>query len=439
MRDDRRSHGRPPARAGRRAVLAASLGNAFEWYDFTVYALFAIYMAKAFFPGGDSTAELAKAFLAFGLGFVVRPLGALVLGRYGDRAGRKAVLTATIALMTLGTLIIAVAPGYAAIGVGAPLLLLAARTLQGFSAGGEVGGAAALLIEHAPARRRGEYAAWLQATMGISNIMAALVAFLVTSFLSRGQLESFGWRLPFVFGLLIAPIGLWIRSTLDESPDFKRQTERNLAAPVRPLRALISEFPLVILKGWTLSILWTVSIYALVIFMPTYVQRALGYTPQEAFTAALIGNALLVAVCVLAGMASDRVGRRAVLLAGAIALAVLVQPVLWLIHARHGVLTLVVGQSILCVAVGCFAGVAPCALAEMFPARVRSTGVSLCYNLAVTIFSGFAPAILVWLTGRGGGVFAPGWYVILAAAMATPALLTVSSGVAREAVTPLPA
>jgi len=430
------SHQEAPGRigrAGRRAILAASVGNAFEWYDFIVYASFAIYIAKAFFPGGDPTIELVKAFAAFGVGFVVRPLGAVLLGIYGDRAGRKAVLTATIGLMTVGTAVIALAPGYAAIGIGAPILLLAGRILQGFSAGGEIGGAAALLIEHAPVHRRGEFVSWLQATMAGSNIMAALAAFAVTSMLTTSEVESFGWRLPFLFGLVIAPIGLWIRRTLDESPEFEREAERQGDAPRRPFRTLLAEYPLVLLKGWSLCILWTVSSYSLVIFMPVYVQRTFGYTPSEAFAASLVGNALHVAVCVLAGIASDRIGRRAVLTAAAIWLVVSVHPMIWLIQTQHSLASLIAAQCLLVVGVGCFVGVAPAALAEMFPARVRSTGVSLSYNLAVTLFSGFAPAVLAWLTGRGG-VYAPGWYVVLAAVLATPALISL-----RRGVTPAPA
>ena len=411
-----------PARSGRRAIVAASIGNAFEWYDFTVYALFAIYISKAFFPGEDATTQLIKTFLTFGLGFLVRPLGSIVLGVYGDRVGRKPVLTVTILLMALGTGIIAFAPGYAAIGAGAPILLLVARVLQGFSAGGEVGGAAALLMEHAPPGRRGEYVSWLQATMAGSNIMGALAGFAVTSLLTHSQLESFGWRLPFAFGLLIAPIGLWIRSTLDETPEFKREVEQR-TVPAAPLRTLLSKYPLAVLKGFSLSTMLTVSSYTLVIYMPTYVQTVLHYAPNEAFASSVVANILMVATCVLAGMASDRVGRRVVLIAAATWVVVLVLPLLWLMSARHGLPVLMLSQCLLCLGVGSFIGVAPPTIAEMFPAAVRSTGVSLSYNLAVTIFSGFAFAALTWLTAHVG-LYAPGGYVLFAALLALPALLS---------------
>lgn len=414
-------------RAQKRAIVAACIGNAFEWYDFTVYALFAIYIAKAFFPGGDPTTELVKAFLAFGVGFLVRPLGALALGIYGDRAGRKAVLTATIGLMALGTGIIAVAPGYMALGVGAPILLLVGRVLQGFSAGGEIGGAASLLIEHAPPGRKGEFASWLQATMSGSNIMGALVAFTVTSLLSTAQLEGFGWRLPFAFGLLIAPIGLWIRSTLDETPEFEAEKAAQAGNPVRPIRELFSSHLVTVLRGWSLAILWTVSSYSLVIYMPTYVQKAFGYAPSEAFASSLVSNILMVGVCVLGGVASDRIGRRAVLIFAALWLVATSLPALWLIQTQHNLTGLVAGQIIMSIGVGIYVGVAPSAVAELFPARVRSTGTSVAYNLAVTIFSGFGPALLTWATGQGVS-FAPGWYVLFAAVLATPGLLSLKGG-----------
>jgi len=225
-------------KSGRKAITAASIGNALEWYDFSVYAFFAVYIAQNFFNPNDDGAQLFEAFLAFGLGFVIRPLGALVIGAYGDRAGRKAALTLTIMTMAVGTAIIAFAPPYTAIGIGAPLLILCGRVLQGFSAGGEVGGAAAFLIEHAPENQKGRYASWLQASMGISNILAALVATAVTLTLSREQIGDWGWRIPFILGLSIAPIGLWMRKTLDETPLFVEEQARHAICLLKSTRSI---------------------------------------------------------------------------------------------------------------------------------------------------------------------------------------------------------
>ncbi len=267
---------------GTRPILAASVGNLLEWYDFSVYAVFAIYIGANFFPKGGPGVDLVKAFLVFGLGFVIRPLGAIAIGMYADRAGRKAALTATILIMAGGTLIIAAAPTYAVIGVGAPMLLLAGRLLQGFSAGGEIGSAAAFLVEHAPPGRKGLFAAWLQGSMGMSNILGALVAFAVTSLLPMNQVIGWGWRIPFIIGLAIFPIGLYLRRTLEETPEFRAEFERSHAAAPRaprlPLIDVFREHSAALCVGFGISILWAVAVYVLLIFMPVFVQKALGYT-----------------------------------------------------------------------------------------------------------------------------------------------------------------
>jgi MHS family proline/betaine transporter-like MFS transporter len=403
-------------------VIAAALGNSFEWYDFTVYALFSIYLAEAFFPGGGPTLELVKSLLAFGLGFIARPLGALVLGLYGDRAGRKAVLSLALSIMFAGTAILAFAPTYAAIGIGAPLLILVGRTLQGFSAGGEFGGAAAFLAEHGPQARRGETAAWLQASMGLSNIMGAVVAFTTAALFTHAQITHFAWRIPFLFGLLIALAGLWMRRTLQESPAFSQVTGRSEV--LESLGVLFADHWPKLARAAGLSTLLTVASYVLVIFMPVYVQRTFHFTAQEAFTAALIGNVLLAGACIGSGILSDRFGRRGVLLSATVVLGVCGYPLLLLLQVSHTLPTLILVQSLFCIATGAFAGPAPATLAESFPASSRSIGVSVSYNLAVTVFSGFAPAALTWIAASGGGALAPAWYLTFAAILAAPAALS---------------
>ncbi|QMV50031.1 MFS transporter [Ewingella americana] len=414
---------------GHKAIAAASIGNALEWYDFSVYAFFAVYIAQNFFHQADAGAQLFEAFLAFGLGFVIRPLGALVIGAYGDRAGRKAALTLTIMTMAVGTAIIAFAPPYSAIGIGAPLLILCGRVLQGFSAGGEVGGAAAFLVEHAPANKKGQYASWLQASMGISNILGALVATAVTLTLSREQIGDWGWRIPFIIGLSIAPIGLWMRKTLEETPLFvEEQTRRKVekVKPVMPLFQLFKTHRSAVLLGTGLSILWAVSVYSLIIFMPIYVQRVLHFESHQAFLAALIGNCFMVLCCVLAGSYSDRIGTHKLLMVGAGLLLICSYPLLMLLDAFHTTATLILVQSLFCILVSLFVGVAPAALSELFPTEVRASGMSVSYNLAVTLFGGFAPAILTWLTENTGTRFAPAWYVMIASVLAIIALMMIA-------------
>lgn len=405
-------------RVGRRAVAAASIGNALEWYDFSIYAFFAIYFANNFFNRADSGMRLIEAFLAFGLGYVIRPLGALVLGNYGDRAGRKAALTVTISIMAVGTLVIAVAPTYAAIGIGAPILIVCGRLLQGFSAGGEVGGAAAFLVEHAPAGKKGKYASWLQASMGITNILAALVATIITMSFTHEQIGDWAWRIPFLLGLSILPVGLWLRRTLHETPAFEaemRRQQQETRTQRLPLLQVVRDYPRQLLAGVGLSILWVVSVYVLIIFLPTHAQRAWHFTGPQAFRASLIGNCLLVAGCVFAGALSDRFGRARVLTGAALLLLVSVYPALMWLDAMRTPAVLIIVQSLLCVLVSLFSGVAPSALSEVFPTHVRATGMSVAYNTASAVFGGFAPAILTWLYNETASPFGPAWYVMGAA------------------------
>ena len=399
-----------------------------EWYDFTVYALFAGYIAANFFPGDDANTGRIKTFLFFGLGFVVRPLGAVLIGNFGDRAGRKAALTLTILLMAAGTGIIAFSPTYAAIGLGAPLLLLLGRVLQGFSAGGEVGGATAYLLESADPKQRGRVASWLEASMGMSNILGALAAFAVTALLSASDVQAWGWRIPFVLGLAIAPVGLYLRRTLNETEAFQAEAERrarDLSLRKAPLLEIFRNHGRSLCVGFCVAVLWAVAVYVLMIFMPTYVQHSdtFNFSAQQAFGASLIGNIPFVVGCVWFGSMSDRIGRRRSLFMSATLLFVLVLPLFLWLKADPTLSTLIVVQSIVCILVASFVGVAPAALSEIFPTGVRSTGMSLVYNGAFTLFGGFAPMILTWLTQRSGGsIYSPAWYVMMAAAVAMIAI-----------------
>ena len=399
-----------------------------EWYDFTVYALFAGYIAGNFFPGDEPNTRLLKTFLVFGLGFIVRPLGAVLIGNFGDKAGRKAALTLTILLMAAGTGIIAFSPTYAAIGIGAPLLLLLGRVLQGFSAGGEVGGATAYLLESADLHHRGRVASWLEASMGMANILGALAAFSVTAVLSTSEVQAWGWRIPFVLGLAIAPVGLYLRRTLDETDAFQAETTRRAQHARRdeaPLLELFRGHARSLAVGFCVAALWAVAVYVLMIFLPTYVQRpdTFNFSAGQAFGASLIGNVPFVFGCVWFGSLSDRIGRRTSLFVSATLLFVLVWPLFLWLKADPTLATLIIVQCLVCLLVASFVGVAPAALSEIFPTGVRSTGTSLVYNGAFTLFGGFAPMILTWLTQRSGGsIYSPAWYVMCAAVVALLAI-----------------
>jgi MFS transporter, MHS family, proline/betaine transporter len=414
-------------RGGAHAVIAASFGNILEWYDFAVYAAFAIAIGANFFPGESPGVDVVKAFLLFGAGFIIRPAGAIVVGIYGDRAGRKAALTATILLMAGGTLVIAAAPTYAVLGLAAPWILLAGRLLQGFSAGGEIGSAAAFLVEHAPPTRRALFAAWLQGSMGISNILGALIAYSINTLLRPSEVTSWGWRLPFMLGLSIVPLGFYLRRTLAETPEFEAQASH----PRAPLRLVFGECRRELLLGFGVSILWAAAVYVLLIFMPIYLQKSAGFSPRVAFGAAIVENVVFVAGCFGFGAWADRVGHARVQTYGVWALLVGVLPIFWCVDRFRSVAVLVPAVAALGLVAASYTSVAPTVLSELFPTRVRVTGVSLAYNAAFTIFGGFAPAILSFLaTTAGASSLAPAWYVTLAALPALAAMRA-QQGVSR--------
>jgi MHS family proline/betaine transporter-like MFS transporter len=422
-RDPLQAHPIPPAR-GTRAIVAAAAGNLLEWFDFSVYALFAIYIGANFFPHGNSGADLVRAFLVFGLGFVIRPLGALAIGVYGDRAGRRAALTATVLIMGCGTLIVAAAPSYAAIGLAAPLMLLAGRLLQGFSAGGEIGSAAAFLAEHAPPAHKGRICAWLQASMGMSNILGALVGFAVTTWLPFDEVVAWGWRIPFLIGLAIVPLGLYLRRTLPETPAFAAEARRPRSERARwPAVSLIRLGSRPLLIGFGISVTWAVAVYVLLIFMPVYVQKAFGFTAAEAFGGSLLENVLFVAGCFAFGAAADHIGHSRMLSIGAALLLIGVPPLFLWLDASRSLVVLMAVLSAFGILAAAFTGVAPAVLSDLYPTGLRATGVSLAYNAAFIVFGGFAPAILTWIRVATGSVLAPAWYVGLAA---LPAILAIA-------------
>jgi MHS family proline/betaine transporter-like MFS transporter len=417
--------------AGARAILAASIGNALEWYDFSVYAFFAIYISRSVFVDTGGAAALINAFLIYGVAFVARPVGAVVLGAYADRTGRRAALTLSLILMAAGSLCIAVAPPYAVIGIGAPLLILCGRLLQGLSAGGEIGGAVSFLVEHAPPERRGAYAAWLQSSMGVSNILGALTGTTLAEILTPEQLASWGWRVPFILGLSVAPVGLWLRATLEETPAFEHEGADRPKHLLSSLRAVFVERPGALAIAAGVSIVWVVSVYTLLLYMPTYVQRSLGFTPSEAFRASMVGNIAMVLGCIFAGRLSDRIGRLLTVRIGTLLLLVATYPVLaWVVSTRT-VTALFIGQTLFCAIVSVFTGSVPAVLAALFPPRLRSTGVSLTYNFAAVVFGGFAPAVLTFLTETTHNTMAPAFYVVAAATVSLIALAFVPRGAAE--------
>ncbi|TDN67527.1 MFS transporter [Paraburkholderia sp. BL10I2N1] len=399
-----------------RVVVAASIGNALEWFDLVVYGFFAVFISKLFFPAGNDTVSLLLTLGTFGLTFFMRPLGAVVLGAYADRAGRKAALTLSILLMMAGTLIIATLPTYETIGVAAPLILVAARLMQGFSAGGEFGSATAFLAEHVPGRR-GFFASWQIASQGLTTLLAALFGFVLTDKLSPEQMVSWGWRVPFLFGLLIGPVAWYIRTKLDETPEF-------LAAETTPtpVRDTFASQKARLLIAMGIVVLGTVSTY-LVLFMPTYGVKQLGLQQSVSFAAILLVGVIQLVFAPVVGHLSDRHGRTGIMLVSAVLLLLLIYPAFARLVAHPTFDTLIVMQIVFGFLMTGYFGALPGLLSEIFPVQTRTTGMSLAYNIAVTIFGGFGPFIITWLISATGTKAAPSFYMIFAAVISLSALI----------------
>ncbi len=396
-------------------VAAASVGNALEWYDFIVYGFFAVTMAKLFFPAGDPTVSLLVAFATFGVTFLVRPVGAVILGSYADRHGRKAAFTLTIVLMTIGTAIIALAPTYAAIGVGAPLLILVARIIQGFSAGGEFGSATALLAEQNP-EQRGFFASWQFASQGITLVLATGVGVILFSTLSKSQMESWGWRLPYIFGLVIGPVAYYVRRHVHETVEFE-STEASRS----PLREALTDAKLRLLISFGAIVLGTVGLYT-ILFMSSYATRQLGIAGSGAFFAGFLTGVIQVVFIPLVGALSDRVGRVPIGTASAAAMLVAIYPLFVWLTASPTLQTLLIVQAIMGLLLAGYLGGLAALMAELFPTRMRTTGLSISYSLGVALFGGFAPFINAWLISATGDKLAPSFYLMLAAAISLAAM-----------------
>jgi len=396
-------------------VAAAVIGNALEWYDFIVFGFLALIISRLFFPAGSQYASLLLTTATFGVGFFMRPVGGLLLGIYADRKGRKAALLLVIALMTIAIAMIGFAPTYATIGVAAPLIMVLARLLQGFSAGGEFASATTFLIETAPAHRRGFYGSWQMVGQGLAVLLGAVLGALVTRKLTPEALDSWGWRVPFLVGLIIGPVGYFVRRHLEETPAF---LEARAAAVAQPgLGTTVSSHLKEGLVSMGIITAGTISFYVILLYMPTFARTQLHLPLDDAFIAQAISLACLVVLTPLFGALSDRIGRKPIMIGALAIYFALAYPLFHWLNANPSFGSLVIVQIALCSVLGAFFGPMSTALAEQFPARSRSTSLGIAYNLAVMIFGGFAQFFVTWLIQATGSPIAPAFYVMFGAAV----------------------
>ena len=394
-------------------VAAAVIGNALEWYDFIIFGFLTVVIARLFFPAESQYASLLLTTATFGVGFFMRPVGGVLLGLYADHKGRKAALLLIIILMTAAIAMIGFAPTYAAIGVAAPLIIVLARLLQGLATGGEFASATSFLIETAPEHRRGFYGSWQMVGQGLAVLIGALLGALITRNLAPEALDSWGWRVPFLLGLIIGPVGLFIRRHLQETEAF---LEVHGAASVRhsfgtTLATHVKE--VLVCMGIITS--GTISFYVILLYMPTFARVQLHLPLDQAFLAQSISLACMIMLAPLSGALSDLIGRKPIMTAALCLYLVLVYPLFSWLHDSPSFGTLATVQVVLCCLLGVFFGPMSTAIAEQFAARSRSTGLGIAYNLAVMIFGGFAQFFVTWLIEATGSPVAPSFYVMFGA------------------------
>jgi MFS family permease len=378
----------------RRVVIASTLGNGFEWFDYGIFGTFAPIISKLFFPAGSELTSILLTFATFAVAFAMRPLSGVLFGLYADRLGRKRALTLMIIMMAIGTGMIGLLPTYAAIGIAAPLLMVAARLIQGISAGGEFANATAMLVEYAPQNRRGYYGSFQMVSQALGFTGGALLAYLATTYVSPGSLESWGWRLPFLVGILIGPFGYWLRTNIDETPEFQRFLQSMQKPANTPLVELFTRHRRELVAGFCIVVMGTVSYYVMLLYVPIYAVRQLGMPMSGSQLSSVLSTVLLVICCPIAGSLSDRIGRRQVAVPAAIIYAVVVWVAVHQLLAEPSLSRLIVAQMATSLVMAFIWGPTPVLLMELLPVGIRSTGVGLIYNVAVALFGGLAPFVI---------------------------------------------
>ncbi|UPG87949.1 glycine betaine/L-proline transporter ProP [Luteibacter aegosomatis] len=416
----------------RRAVGAAALGNAMEWFDFGVYGYLAVTLGHVFFPGNSPTAQVIATFATFTVAFLVRPLGGLVFGPLGDRFGRQRVLAATMIMMALGTFAIGLIPSYERIGLWAPALLLLARLLQGFSTGGEYGGAATFIAEYSTDARRGQMGSWLEfGTLG-GYIAGAGVVTALTSLLDARAMLDWGWRIPFLVAGPLGLLGLYMRMKLEETPAFKAHAEAMEGQGDMPsvgLRELVAVHGPQLLKCIGLVLVFNVTDYMLLTYMPSYLTVTLGYGEAKGLLLILIVMLVMMPLNVIGGHFSDRFGRKPMIVGACVAMFALAIPCMLLLGTGSDVL-IFAGLMLLGVALVCFTSTMPSTLPALFYTPVRYSALSIAFNLSVSLFGGTTPLLTAWLVERTGDPLVPAYYLMAAAVvgMVTMAFVTETAG-----------
>lgn len=405
-----------PAECGvpMRVITATVLCNALEFFDFVTYTFFAIYIGRAFFPATDAQVSLLLSVAVFGVGFIARPLGSIVIGRYADRAGRRPALVLTAVLMTCGTLGLATAPSHAAIGMAAPAIVTLSRLIQGFALGGEIGPSTAFLLESAQPGRRALYVSLQLVSQGVATALAGMLGLGLAASLTPEDMADWGWRIPFVIGALLVPVALYLRAQMPETLDRTPSAHSLPRRKVKDHRNLLL-CVCVVIGG-------TVSTYVAT-YMATYSTAFLKLPISAGMIATIAVGLATVAGAVLGGYMADRFGRWHVMLWPRVAAAVLTVPGFMLLVAQPSVATLIAVSILLAVLTGINGSASFTTLCELFPSHRRALAVAIVYSVGVSVFGGTTQLVVTWLTGFTGNPMTPAWYVAAASAVAVFATL----------------
>ena len=404
---------------------AGSVGNLLEWYDFAVFGYFAPFMSAQFFPSDDPVSGLINTFGVFAVGYLARPIGGMLFGQIGDRLGRTRALQLSILLMAVPTTLIALLPTHSQVGVLAPALLVVLRLAQGVSVGGEFIGSCCYLVESAPSDKRGLYGSWSTLGTVAGMLLGSAVATLIHGVLSADQIQAWGWRLPFLGGLLVGIAGWQMRRGAMETPEFVWLQDRGKVEP-RPVLQALREMPLRVLQVAGIVLLFGVAIYTLFVWMPTYLTHFVTPPVPHALLVNTLCMMLLVVAIPFAGWLADRVGYKRVLAVGAVATSIVVYPLFkWMDSGTT--FAAAVALAIFALINGCIQGAMPVAMADLFPSRLRYSAMAIGYNVTLALFGGTAPLVATWLIKRTGSLAAPAWYLLAVAAVTFAVTLTIRS------------
>ncbi|SDS10970.1 MFS transporter [Bradyrhizobium canariense] len=406
----------------RRAIVASAIGNFLELFDFAIYGFLAIPLGAHFFPSTDPLISLLSSFATFGVGFIMRPVGAVVIGIYGDRKGRKAALSLTIVMMASATGVVGFLPSYASIGIAAPILLVLCRMVQGFATGGEWGGAAAFLVEHSPDKQRGLVSSLQQIGNHLGGVVGSgLVAALTFSF-THSDYMSWGWRIPFLIGFLVGPLGYYLRTRVADTPTFRQAVvERRVERT--PLRTVFSLFGPRMLAATLISIIGTTTNFTFTIYLMNFAIQQQHLPADLALLSLTLSHTLLIFGLPVVGWLSDKVGRKPLMLIMSFGFVVASYPMFRAITDAPSILTLFIVQFSYSLLQVFYTGTIAPVLAELFPTRVRFTGLSVSYGLAVTLFGGTAPFVATLLVKQTGNPVSPAFYIMALALVSGVAML----------------